>query len=161
MLKTFLILALSSVVTFAGATTLIGTVIKISDGDTLSILTKNHQVKKIRLSEIDAPDMKQAFGYRSKEALSTLCSGKKATAFVLNKGRYGRYIARVYCQKIDVNKQQILSGLAWVSICFKDKELKILETKARGARRGLWNDSNPIPPWKFRSLKKRSGLYYL
>lgn len=55
-----LILTLSSLSSFAGE--LQGKVIKITDGDTVNVLTSDNETHKIRLSGIDAPEKKQAFG---------------------------------------------------------------------------------------------------
>ncbi len=45
----------------ASADTLNGKVVKITDGDTLTILDANYQQHKIRLAGIDAPERKQAY----------------------------------------------------------------------------------------------------
>ena len=47
-------------------------VVGISDGDTLTCLTKGNKQVKVRLAEIDAPEKKQAFGQKSKKALSDM-----------------------------------------------------------------------------------------
>ena len=46
---------------------LIGKVVKVSDGDTVTILTSDKTQHKIRLNDIDAPEKKQAFGNKSKD----------------------------------------------------------------------------------------------
>ncbi|MBR2440595.1 MAG: hypothetical protein IKB25_10400 [Lentisphaeria bacterium] len=43
-----------------------GKVIKISDGDTITILDSNNRKHKIRLDKIDAPEQKQCFGINAK-----------------------------------------------------------------------------------------------
>ena len=48
---------------------LIGKVVKVSDGDTVTILTEDRTQHKIRLNDIDAPEKKQAFGNKSKDNL--------------------------------------------------------------------------------------------
>ncbi len=50
----------------AFADTLTGKVIKITDGDTLTILDANYKEHKIRLAGIDAPERKQAYGLASR-----------------------------------------------------------------------------------------------
>lgn len=44
-----------------------GQVIGISDGDTLTVLVDKKPIK-VRIAEIDAPESKQPFGARSKQA---------------------------------------------------------------------------------------------
>ena len=62
----------------AQAETLEGNVIKIADGDTLTILTSSSQQIKVRLAGIDTPERKQPFGNRAKQALSSLAFQKQA-----------------------------------------------------------------------------------
>jgi len=51
---------------------------------------------KIRLADIDAPESRQAFGARSKQALSDLCFQQEARLETQGRDRYGRTIAAVY-----------------------------------------------------------------
>ena len=48
-----------------------------SGGDTLTVLVARQEIR-VRLTDIDAPESKQAFGSRSKQALSDLCFQKDA-----------------------------------------------------------------------------------
>lgn len=124
-------------------------VIGIADGDTLTVLEDRRQVK-IRLANIDAPEKKQAFGQRSKESLSDLCFGKDATYQVQDIDRYGRTVAVVTCAGIEANRAQVERGLAWVYPKYnKDRSLPSLQDAARGARRGLFADPEPVPPWEW------------
>ena len=47
-----------------------GRVVKVSDGDTITVLDRDHRQIKIRLAGIDAPEKKQAYGERSKQHLA-------------------------------------------------------------------------------------------
>ena len=62
----------------AQAETLEGKVIKIADGDTLTLLTPSNQQVKIRLAGVDTPERKQPFGNKAKQALSNLAFQKQA-----------------------------------------------------------------------------------
>ena len=53
----------------AAAETLPGKVVRVVDGDTLLLLTSGNVEERIRLSGIDCPERKQAFGKRAKQAL--------------------------------------------------------------------------------------------
>lgn len=66
-------------------------VIGIADGDTMTLLVDQKPVK-IRLANIDAPEKRQAFGQRSKEALSDLCWGKDAQYETQSIDRYKRTV---------------------------------------------------------------------
>lgn len=106
---------------------------------------------KVRLAEIDAPEKKQPFGMRSKQALSDLCFGKQADVAPQTKDRYGRTVARIMCDEQDASEQLVRSGMAWVFDRYvTDRGLYRLQDEARAARRGLWGDSGPVPPWEWR-----------
>jgi len=79
-----------------------GKVVKIADGDTLTLLVDCKQLK-IRLSDIDTPERKQPFGTRAKQALSELAFGKLVRVVEVTKDRYGRIVGRVYDNEFSVN----------------------------------------------------------
>lgn len=58
---------------------IIGRVVGIADGDTLTILVNEHEQIKVRLTEIDAPENAQLFGQRSKQSLMEIQVEKPAT----------------------------------------------------------------------------------
>jgi len=123
-----------------------GKVIYISDGDTITVLTKQKKQIKIRLEGIDCPEKNQAFGTKAKQAISELCK-KNVIIRKSSTDRYGRTIGFVYVDEINVNKELIKLGLAWHYKYFnKDKELAQLEEKARNQQIGIWSEPNPIPP---------------
>lgn len=129
-------------------------VIGISDGDTLTARCDTDQLK-VRLAEIDAPEKRQAFGTQSKQALSDMCFQRIAEFRVVAHDRYGRTVARVKCDGVDANAEQVRLGMAWVYDKYvKDTSLYQLQDEARVARRGLWTDSAPITPWTFRLRSK-------
>lgn len=128
-----------------------GEVIKIADGDTLTILTNTKQQEKIRLIEIDVPEKYQVFGNKSRQSLAALCFKQFAVIHYDNRDRYGRILGRVFCNGIDANTNQIRNGMAWVYVKYaKDHSLFAIEKEARYKKIGLWQDQNPIAPWIFR-----------
>ena len=70
-------------------------VIKVIDGDTIWVKTENKHVK-IRLSYIDAPELRQTFGVRSKNYLTNLVLDKRVQIDTYRKDRYNRIIGEVY-----------------------------------------------------------------
>jgi endonuclease YncB( thermonuclease family) len=86
----FAAIALLATISTAQAGIIIGMVVGIADGDTLTVLNQDKQEIKIRLAEIDAPEKLQAFGTRSKQSLSELCFGKQAEVMSQVKDRYRR-----------------------------------------------------------------------
>jgi endonuclease YncB( thermonuclease family) len=145
------------------AETLTGAVIKVADGDTLTILDATKAQHRIRLGGIDAPEKKQAFGNRAKQALSAAAYGKQVTVVTHKKDRYGRYVGTVLFAGKDLGLELVHQGLAWH---YKAYELEqppeerdayaAAEIRARKLQRGLWIDTAPIPPWDFRRMKKQS-----
>lgn len=134
-----------------------GLVVGVSDGDTITVLTASKEKIRIRLAEIDAPESKQDFGARSKQSLADICFGKNAVFSDAKKDRYGRVVSLVKCDGVDAQAHQIDDGMAWVYEDYATPAGSYLRKKmalAKAARKGLWSDSNPVPPWQFRREKK-------
>lgn len=139
--------------TTAQAGELRGRVVTVADGDTLTVLDSHHQQRRVRLAEIDAPEKTQPYGQRSKQSLFALCYGRDAVIEHKGRDRYSRIIGRVTCSGIDANAEQVRRGMAWVyDRHATDMRLYVIQKEARAARRGLWSDLNPVPPWEWRSL---------
>jgi endonuclease YncB( thermonuclease family) len=129
-----------------------GKVVAIADGDTVTVLMNNAQYK-LRLAEIDTPERAQPYGSKAKEVLSGLVFGKTVVAKVQDIDRYGRYVARIYVGDVDVSREMVRQGAAWVYRQYsKDKSLLVVEAEAKAASRGLWAlpEAQNIPPWEWR-----------
>lgn len=131
-------------------------VIKITDGDTIVVLTKDKKQVKIRLEGIDCPESNQDFGNRAKQLVSDLCFGKEVTIVKSGEDNYGRTLAFVFAGDVNVNKELIKQGMAWHYKKYNtDKELARLEEQARKNKIGLWSQPNPVAPWDFRKNRKK------
>jgi len=141
--------------TRAGAESFSGKVVGVSDGDTISVMCDGEAVK-VRLSGIDCPEKKQAYGERAKQFTSDLAFGKTVTVSYSKKDRYGRVLGVVELPGGRVLNEELLrAGYAWHYTRYsKDRTLAELEEEARKARRGLWRDPDPVPPWEFRKAKR-------
>lgn len=149
----FLLLTLMFSVSYAqeSGQELRGRVVRIADGDTLTVLNQGNRQVRIRLADIDAPESGQAFGTKSRQALASMCAGKDAVVRVQDIDRYGRTIGRVYCDGVDTTAEQVRLGMAWVyDNHVRDKHLYATQAIARQERRGLWSDRNPQRPWEWR-----------
>ncbi|MDR0579601.1 MAG: thermonuclease family protein [Campylobacteraceae bacterium] len=135
------------------ASEITGKVVKVADGDTLTILTPKNEQVKIRLDGIDAPESKQAFGQASRKNLADMCAGENAIVQDKGQDKYKRTLGVVTCKKINANEKQIKDGLAWAYVKYGRQYIEI-EKKARDKKIGLWQDADPTPPWEFRKLKK-------
>jgi endonuclease YncB( thermonuclease family) len=128
-----------------------GRVVGVSDGDTITILHDDYSQEKIRLFGIDCPEKSQAFGQRAKQFTSSQVYGKVVTIRRMDEDRYGRTVAWVFAGKTNVNADLVRAGYAWHYRKYSnDPELQRIEDEARNAKRGLWDDPNPVPPWEFR-----------
>lgn len=128
-----------------------GKVIRVLDGDTIEVLQDKKPVR-IRLANIDAPEKKQAFGRWSANQLKALLAGQSVTVSYTQTDRYGRIIGRVFTTNgTDASRFMVQSGAAWVYERYNtDKLLPALQREAQEQKRGLWADSNPVPPWEWR-----------
>jgi endonuclease YncB( thermonuclease family) len=137
------------------AETIQGRIIRIADGDTLTILDARNRERHVRLAEIDAPERKQAFGTQSRQSLSALCFKKPAQIEWQEKDRNKHYIGQVTCGGLNANAEQVRRGMAWVSPRFTKpgSPLYDLEAYARLRGIGLWRDAQPVPPWEWRGAK--------
>jgi endonuclease YncB( thermonuclease family) len=147
-------------VCLAHAETLRGKVVKIADGDTLTVLDKSKRQHKIRLIGIDAPERKQPFGTVSRQNLADLVFGKKVAVEWHKQDRYQRVLGKVLLDGQDINLEQIKAGLAWHYKRYdKDQQLadRRLYAEAQKAASlkgiGLWSDVAPVAPWDFRRNK--------
>lgn len=134
-------------------------VVSVHDGDTLTVLREQRQIR-VRLIEIDAPELGQPFGARSKQSLSELCFGKTVELALRSGDRYGRTLAQVTCAGKDANAEQVRRGYAWIYARYarSDSPLRVLQAEAQAARRGLWGDPAPVPPWDWRRNGRRALL---
>ncbi len=105
----------------------------------------------------DRPERRQAFGKRAKQFTSTLVFGNTVTVQVVDRDRYGRTVGVVLLPDgRSLNHELVRAGFAWMYRRYtNDQSLSDLEEEARVARRGLWVDANPIPPWEWRIMRKR------
>ena len=129
-----------------------GKVIGISDGDTITVLREKTPTK-IRLHGIDCPESGQEFGARAKILTSQLAFGKAVTVRVRGKDRYQRTVADIVLPDgRSLNEELVRQGLAWWFRRYAphDETLSRLEREAKTAKRGLWAQENPTPPWEWR-----------
>jgi endonuclease YncB( thermonuclease family) len=134
-----------------------GRVVKISDGDTITILDAQNIQHKIRLQGIDAPERRQDFSAVSREHLANLVFGKQVRIDYEKVDRYGRLVGKVSVDGNDECLEQLKAGLAWHYKAYEEEQSPTdrklyanAEQDARLQKRGLWMDPAPTPPWEFR-----------
>ena len=135
-----------------------GKVVAISDGDTIRVM-HNGSAERIRLWGIDCPEKRQPFGTRASQFTGDLAFGKDVKVLVHDVDRYGRTVGEVILPDgRSLNRELVRAGLAWWYQHYApyDRELERLEAAARAARRGLWADKDPVPPWEWRRERRAS-----
>lgn len=121
-------------------------VVRVIDGDTIEI-DKNKE--RIRLYGIDAPELKQSFGKKSKQALEALIAGKNIKIISKGKDKYDRILAVVEFKGKDINKLMVSWGYAWANSYYSDLYLEE-QNNAKAKKIGLWKEDKPIEPYKWR-----------
>ncbi|RAV98921.1 thermonuclease family protein [Pseudochryseolinea flava] len=157
MIRTFFCIILFQLFIVIGYAQIKGKVVKISDGDTFTVLTASNETVKVRLHGIDCPEKSQDFGQVAKQHLSNLIFNRQVKIIKKNVDRYGRVVGVVFADTINVNEHLLSSGLAWHFKKYDTNPVWAkLETNAKSKRLGLWSMSNSVPPWMFRKNKTKS-----
>jgi endonuclease YncB( thermonuclease family) len=130
-------------------------VVSVHDGDTLTAVDASNTQHKVRLAGIDAPETNQPFGTKARERLAELTLRKVVRVNVHSHDQYGRLVADIEAAGQSVNTRMVADGMAWHYARYsKDAGLAAAEREARAARRGLWADKAPVPPWEWRASEK-------
>jgi endonuclease YncB( thermonuclease family) len=148
---------LASVLLFA-SNVITAKVIGVSDGDTIKILHNNREVK-VRLYGIDSPEKKMPYGTKAKQFASAFCFNQIVEVHVKEVDHYGRTVAEVFVNGESLNQAMVKNGYAWWYRKYapNDTLLQSLEDQARIAKRGLWKDPKPRPPWEWRKEKREKA----
>jgi endonuclease YncB( thermonuclease family) len=134
---------------------IIGRVVSVHDGDTLTVLDETNTQIKVRLDAIDAPELGQPFGQAAKRALSEMVFGKDVVVIKKKEDRWGRTIGHVLIDGKDTNLLMLEAGMAWHYKEYdKNKRLAEAEIVAKEARIGLWRDGRAISPWDWRAAAR-------
>lgn len=127
-----------------------GKVVKVSDGDTFTMIVNNEQIK-IRLHGIDCPEKGQDFGNVATTFLSDMIAGKVVQVMKMDTDRYGRTIGMVFVDGKNGNEELLKAGLAWHYKYYdKNPNWARLEEEARVAKKGLWSMTDAVAPWEWR-----------
>lgn len=136
--------------------TISGLVIAVADGDTVTLQTADNPKLKIRLAEIDTPEISQPYGLEARLLLNGLVFNQTVEVKTTGLDKYGRTLGRIDCNGVDVNAELVKQGAAWVYREYaSDSALFVLEEQARTAQRGLWAlpEEQRIAPWDWRHHK--------
>ena len=136
--------------------TLLGTAIRVYDGDTF-ILQDEDGYHRIRLASIDAPELDQPYGQEARITLARMIQNKTVIVSVIDKDKYKREVGNVFCgESSDVSSYMLANGAAWHLSYFDRYHPKYelhakLQLDAQKQGLGLWSQPKPVPPWVWRS----------
>ena len=136
-------------------------VIAVIDGDTLLLMPLNAsraspRFYKLRLADIDAPELGQPFGLESKRDLAGLVLHQQVRVVTVATDRYGRRIGWISFAGptntgVDINTELVERGDAWASSRSRGAaHLVTIQQHAQRTRRGLWAEEDATPPWVWR-----------
>lgn len=147
---------LLTLVVCAQARSFEGVVTHVTDGDSLWVRPASGGApRQIRLQGVDAPEICQAFGVASRNALAAHVLHRHVAVNSRARDTYQRVLGRVSMNGEDLGAWLVSRGLAW-SDRFRHHPgpYSAQEAHARAARLGLWAGGTPMLPREFR---KRHG----
>lgn len=156
-LAVFIFAAVGASSAAQAAENIVGTVMRVSDGDTIWVTDAAHLRHKVRLQDIDAPESSQPFGSESTARMKELVYGKMVRITSDGHDMYGRVLGVVWLNGEDINLKMVREGMAWVyqystNACYIDAQ-----SVARTERCGLWGTKAPMNPFEWRKRRKRAG----
>ncbi len=131
-----------------------GRVVQAFHGDTIKVEKSPGRFVRVVLAGIDTPERGQPFRDTARQYTLRMSKGKDVTVRPTGRDGQGNLEAEVLLPN-GKNLARLLvdAGLAWARPGADDPELAKRQDRARRARRGLWTDPDPVPPWKYLRAK--------
>lgn len=128
-----------------------GVVTQVIDGDTLRFTVAGQPAIEMRLAQIDAPELCQAWGPEARRALSDLALNKPATLRPTGRDRQGRSIGVLTVDGANVGQQLVQEGHAWSLVGRNGRGPMVKEERvAKALDRGLHAGRAAVRPEDFR-----------
>ncbi len=128
-------------------------VTRVVDGDSFEAQSRGKKFQ-VRLWGVDTPEWQQGFSQEAKSFSRQRIQGRQVKLTEKGWDKYGRLVALVEVDGESLSELLLREGLAWVHIYYCHEpiceEWRQLERLARTARRGLWQEKEPVPPWKWK-----------
>jgi len=138
------------------ANTLIGRVVEVEDGKTMTIENTGRRVR-IALKLAEPPEKDQPFADVARQHLSGLVLGREVSVSYTGLGAEALLLGRVFCDNKDIGLQMIRDGVAWYDRSYESElneaERRVYldsEQAARNEHRGIWQDPAPVAPWEWK-----------
>jgi len=126
-------------------------VLNVYDGDTMTVSCEGEKVK-LRLYCIDAPEMGQKpWGKEARDYLRSI-TGPTVQLKVKDRDRYGRMVATVFSNGVQINREIVRAGKAVVYDRYcNDQNFFSAENEARERGLGIWSQPGDHQrPWAWR-----------
>ncbi len=141
-----------------------GDLVSVADGDSFTLRAADGRIWQVRIAAIDAPERRQPWSDVARKRLRQHLQGREVRVEASKFDPYGRIVGNVFVVGEDVGLAQVSAGLAWHFRRYEREQEPAAreryaraEAVAREARRGLWHDAEPLPPWVFRSRMRSPG----
>lgn len=136
-------------------------VVRVIDGDTIEVLTADNHKIRIRLADIDAPELGQPYSTKSKQYLASLIDKKQV--LIKDKGLdiYQRTLAIIFYHQKNINEIMVKNGYAWayrINKIATNQRIARFQSQAKQQKIGLWQDKNPIEPRVYKKLKQKNPI---
>ncbi len=139
-----------------------GRITKVHDGDSAHITPTGSKRVIVRLAAIDAPEIKQEHGIKSRDYLRGLILNREVVAYCNKLDKYRRQICKVTHKGTDINVEMLKGGQAWYYSRYRQEQTrsdqriyKKAESLAKRAQLGLWKNTEAVAPWEFRSIVRQ------
>jgi len=161
-------LGVNTTASAASPRTLVASVERVSDGDSVTALSDNNTKLRIRLLGIDAPEVAhgkkpgQPFGEEARDYLDHLIGGKTVRVDAYGRDQHHRVLAVLWDEQLNVNLLLVAMGYAEIyrsAPCqVWCRELEQTEAQARRDRVGMWAQGEKYEsPRTFRQRMRLSG----
>lgn len=112
---------------------------------------------RVRLAEIDAPEIDQRYGATARNVLCSMFYGHEVD-IEPRETSYGRVVGLIRGGGLNTSEAMVAAGGAWdYPHCDSDSAMAVLERRASTGRIGLWVDPDASPPWTWRH--SRAGRF--
>jgi len=135
-------------------TEFVARVLTVYEGDRVMIHYQGRN-EMVALRDVDCPELKQPYGKQAKHATAAYIANREVVVRELKRDRQGRMTADILLHDgRNIAQELVKEGLAWVQPGeVHDPSLKDREELARALKAGLWSESDPVPPWKWKPTK--------
>lgn len=154
-----IVLAIALFCTLSQAEEFSGKVVKVMDGDTISVMRGGDPVS-VRLYGIDAPEDQQTFSELVSRKCAEMCLNKEVSIIIRDTDKYQRLVADVILPGgKNLNHEMVRQGYAWWyrEYARDDKQLQMLEYLAKKEKTGVWSAADPVAPWEYRRIREQKN----